>query len=73
MGKGSVQNMRPQLPPARARDLLLELWLKLEEYSRHLGNFDLLFLVGKIKADILFDFLKVEQALDQLKALVRYS
>lgn len=70
MGKGSVHNTRPQLPAARARDLLIELWKKLEEYTKQLGNFDLLFLSGKIKADILFDFLKVEQALDQLKALV---
>lgn len=59
MGKGSVQNSRPPLPAARARDLLLEIWKKLEEYTKELGNFDLLFLSGKIKADIYFDFLKV--------------
>ena len=52
MGLSSIAaaDPRPTINLVSAKDMLIEVWTRLEKYSNLLGNFDIIFLSAKIKA-----------------------
>ena len=50
MGLTAIANPRVMLNLGTAKDMLIEVWMRLEKYSALLGNFDIIFLSAKVKA-----------------------
>ena len=50
MGLSSIADPRQTISLINAKDMLIEVWTRLEKYSNLLGNFDIIFLSAKIKA-----------------------